>query len=580
MGSSGSFIMSDSGGPQPPPWPSSAQFEPAGVSDGLEDAHEHSRTFRAVAAGGIAVLVAGGIAAAVLAFSFLRGSADAMVAFAPSDTAVYVNLNLEPSGGQQLALNTIAGRFPGLSDGSRDSTINHWLDSGLRSSGLSHTDVRTWLGSQLSLIVLRNSDGAIPAEVSLLASTNDAAAQATFAKYKTGPQGKLQRWTTATYDGVTLNVGQESSGGVQVWAISAHTVIVGTSEATVDEVIDTSQGKHASLTSQADYTAVQARVPGDRIAFFYLDVPRLAAMIPSAAAASVSTSLAGYQGIGAAVVATSSGITVSSTVDFDASKLSAAARATLGVAAHANGTVAYIPGRAFGFITLVGLPQTLKSLVSLGVPGLGASASQALDQLGITGSSGIISHLTGDAGIEVEQVPGAQVPSGALLIATDASNAAQNFLDQLANTVCSAAQGCVSAVPTRQTYRGVNIATIAIRGTDSSQLGPSWAVVNGVAIIASTAAEVRSVIDARHGSNITTSPQFQAVAGQVGTSNNGMFYLNVRALVAAVRAVIPADAAATFDREIAQYVAPVQAIGSSSQSFSDHISTTVFALIP
>jgi hypothetical protein len=568
--------MSDFGGPQPPLWPAPIPE----VNEAVGDAHEHSRAFRAVAAGGIAVLVAGGVAAAVLAFSFLRGSADAMVALAPSDTAVYINLNLEPSGGQQLALNTIVGKFPGLSGGSRDSTINHWLDTGLRSSGLSHTDVRTWLGSQLSLIVLRNSDGVIPAEVSLLASTNDSAAQAMFTKYKNAPPGKMERWTTATHDGVTLSVGQESSGGIQVWAISAHTVIVGTSEAAVDEVIDTSQGKHASLTSQADYTAVQARVPSDRVAFFYVDVPRLAAMIPSAAAASVSTSLAGYQGIGAAVVANSSGITVSSTVDFDASKFSAATRATLGVAAHANGAVAFIPGRALGFITLVGLPQTLKSLVSLAVPGLGTSAGQALDQLGITGSSGIISHLTGDAGIEVEQLPDAQVPSGALLIATDASSAAQNFLDQVANTVCSAAQGCASAVPTRQTYRGVTISTISISGADSSQLGPSWAVVNGWAIIASTPAEVRSVIDARHGSNITTSAQYQAVAGQVGTSNNGMFYLNVRALVAAVRAVLPADAAATFDQQVANYIAPVQAIGSSSRSFSDHISATVFVLIP
>jgi hypothetical protein len=575
--------MGDFGGPQPPAWPPSAPNEPtpiSDVSDATEGGRQHSRAFRAVAAGGVAVLVAGGVAAAVLAFSFLRGSADAMVAFAPSDTAVYVNVNLEPSGGQQLALNTIVGKFPGLSGGSRDSTLNHWLDTGLRSSGLSHTDVRTWLGSQLSLIVLRNSEGVIPAEVSLLASTNDSAARALLTKYQTGPLGKGQRWTTATYDGVTLNVGQESSGGVQVWAISAHTVIVGTTEAAVDEVIDTSQGKHAGLTSQADYAAVQARVPTDRMAFFYLDVPRLAAMIPSAAALGVSTSLAGYQGIGAALVATSSGITVSSTVDFDASKLSAAARATLGVAAHANGAIDFIPSHAFGFITLVGLPQTLRSLVSLGVPGLGTSAGQALDQLGITGSSGIISHLTGDAGIEVEQLPGAHVPSGALLIATDASSAAQNFLDRLANTICSAAQGCVSAVPSRQAYRGVTISTMTITGTDSSQLGPSWAVVNGWAIIASTPAEIRSVIDARHGSNIAASPQYQAVAGQVGTSNNGMFYLNVHALVAAVRAVLPADAAATFDREVAGYLAPVQAIGSSSRSFSDHISATVFVLIP
>jgi Protein of unknown function (DUF3352) len=564
----------------PPPPPPPAYEPPPAVSerDVAPETGGHSKAFRAIAGGGIAILVAGGIAAAVLAFGFLRGSADSMVTFAPSDAAVYFNLNLDPSGGQKLALNNILGKFPGLSGGSRDTTINSWLDSGLQSSGLSHADVRTWLGSQISLIVLRNASSLIPAEVSLVASTNDSAAQAMFAKFKSGPVGHTQRWTAATYDGVTLNAAQDSGGGTTVWAITAHTVIVGTSEAAVDEVIDTSQGKHASLSSESDYTAVQSRIPGDRIAFLYLDMPHLVALIPTAGVAAASA-LSGYEGIGEAVVASSSGIAVSGTIDFNAAKLSAAARAALGVAAHANGALPYVPGRAFGFVTFVGLPQLLKSVASLAGSSLGASGSDALNQLGITGSSGIISHLAGDAGIEVEQLPGATVPSGALVIATDGSSAVQNFLDQLASTLCSGAQGCGSPTATRTTYHGVSISTITIAGVDGSQLSPSWAMVNGWAIVASTPAEVRAVIDAKQGSNITASPQYQAVAGQVGTTNNGMFYLNVHALVAAVRAVLPADIRATYDQQIAPYVTPVQAIGSSSRSYSDHIATSEFVLI-
>ncbi len=563
--------------PGPPPFepPTNPSTEVA-----PPEAHaQHSRAFRAVAGGGIAVLVAGVVAAAVLAFGFIRGSADTIVSFAPSDTAVYANVDLVPSGGQQLALNGILGRFPGLSAASRDATFNQWLDSGLRSSGLSHADVRSWLGSQLSLIVLRSADGAVPAEVSVLASTSEAAAQSTFAKFKSGPLGKAQRWTAATYDGATVDVGEDSSGGTSVWAVTQNTVIAGTSEAAVDEVIDTSQGKHARLSSTSDYTAVQARVPSDRVAFLYLDVPRLRALVPSADAAAISSALGGYEGIGEAVVASSSGITVSGTVDFDRSKLSAAARASLGVAAHTNGALAFFPERAFGFITVVGLPQMLKSLTSLAGTGLGASGSQALDQLGITGPDGVLSHLTGDAGIEVEQLPGAQVPSGALVMATDSSAAVRDFLDQLATTVCSGSQDCGSSAPTQQTYQGVTISSITINGVDGSELSPSWAVDKGWAIVASTPAEVRAVIDAKQGTSIAASPEYQAVAGKVGTNNDGMFYLNVKSLVAAVRAVLPADVQATFDQQVAPYLTPVQAIGSSSTSFSDHIATSEFVLI-
>src|ERR1700692_1073737 len=96
-----------------------------------------------------------------------------------------------------------------------------------------------------------------------------------FAKFKSGPTGKPLRWTTATYDGVTVNAGEDASGRSEVWALPSHTVILGTSESAVDEVIDTAQGKHANLTSQTDYTTVQARIPRDRIVFVYLDIPRL-----------------------------------------------------------------------------------------------------------------------------------------------------------------------------------------------------------------------------------------------------------------------------------------------------------------
>ena len=573
--------MSSFGIPEPPPYEPMPPAPPSWnvESEAASDHEGHSRLFRAVAGSAIAILVAGGVAAAVLAFGFIRGSADSMVTFAPSDTAVYVNLDLQPSAGQQLALNDILAKFPGLSGSSRDATINHWLDSGLRPSGLSHADVRTWLGSQVSLIVLKSSDGAIPAAVSLLASTNDAAAQAMFAKYKSGPTGQPLRWTVATYDGVTVNVGQDSSGGTQAWAITGHTVIAATSETAVDEVIDTSQGKHASLTSQADYTAVQAQVPSDRVAFLYVDIPQVSALIPSTAVAGAASSLRGYQGVGEAVVASSSGITVSGTIDFDSSKLTVAARASLSVAPHTNGALAFVPSSAFGFLTLVGLPQMLKSLVSLAIPGLGTSESQALDQLGITGPSGVISHLTGDAGIEVEQLPGAKVPSGALLIATDSSGAVQRFLDQLAARLCSPGQGCGSTTSTQQSYQGVTISSITINGVDSSQLSPSWAVDNGWVIVASTPAEVRAVVDARRGSNIARSSQFRAVAGRVGTSNDGMFYLNVQAVVAAVRPVLPADARATFDQQIAPYLTPIQAVGTSVRSFGDHIATSEFVLI-
>jgi hypothetical protein len=278
-------------------------------------------------------------------------------------------------------------------------------------------------------------------------------------------------------------------------------------------------------------------------------------------------------------VASSSGITVSGTVDFDAAGLNPATRALLGVPAHANGALAFVPSHALGFLTLVGLPQILKSVVSLAGPGIGTSADQALQQLGITGPSGIVNHLTGDAGIEVEQAQGTQVPAGALLIGTNSSGAAQSFLDGLTSLACSAAHACGSSTITHQTYQGVTISTITVPGVTASELGPSYAVDDGWAIVASTPAEVRAVVDAKRGGNITSSAQYRVVAGQIGASNDGMFYLNVHDIVAAVRTVLPTDARAIFDQQFAPYLTPIQAIASSSHFFSDHVATSEFVLI-
>ena len=218
--------------------------------------------------------------------------------------------------------------------------------------------------------------------------------------------------------------------------------------------------------------------------------------------------------------------------------------------------------------------------MTLAGPSLGASGSQALDQLGITGSSGIISHLTGDAGVEVEQVPGAQVPSGALLIATDSSGAVSSFLDQLAHTICSALNGMrlVSGDSTDLSGRDHLHASTSPVPT-ASELSPSWAVDDGWAIVASTPAEVRAVIDAGGAATSRPHRSTRPLPARLGTSNTGMFYLNVQALVSAVRAVLPADFRATFDQQIAPYLAPVQAIGVSSHAFSDHITTSEFVLI-
>jgi hypothetical protein len=541
---------------------------------------------RAIAGAGVALLVAGTFTGAILGLRFLHGSADSMVGKAPSDSIAYVNINLDPSAAQKLAIASLLNKFPGLSGSSRDGTVNSWIDSALTGSGLNHNDVRPWLGSQISLVALpgSGSTGGSPVDVvSLLASDNDTSAQAMFDKLRSSPRGSGLQWTVSTYDGVTIS----SSTGPQtlVYAINRGTVLIGNDLSGVHDVLDTTTGKHASIESTSDYTTVQSQLPRDRVASLFVDMPAITNALkatsgaPSAASAPALTGFDAYRGIGAVVVVSSTGVSVDAVQDYDSSQLTSDQRAVLGAPSHLNGSLALMPSSVYGFLTVAGLPAGLRTLLDPS-SATAAAIRPALDQLGITGSSGIIDHLSGDAGFEVDSLPGTKTPAGGVLFEVDSASAARTFLSSLPGKVCALTGGaCSPGEQTTQAYRGADITSVSVSGAGVSGVTVSFAVSGNWAMIATSADEVKAMLDAQRGGGIAASSTFSAVGAQTGTSNASMFYLDIHAVVSAVRGVLPPDAAATFDQNVAPYLSPFQALGVSSQNAGDHTSSTMFLLI-
>jgi hypothetical protein len=225
---------------------------------------------------------------------------------------------------------------------------------------------------------------------------------------------------------------------------------------------------------------------------------------------------------------------------------------------------------------LTGLQQTLKSVLTTIAPP-GSAIDSTLRQFGVTGSGGIITHLSGDAGIEVDQVAGQTVPAGALLFDTDSTTAAQTFLDNLMSSVCQQSNACDPSQVTKQVDNGVTISSVPVSGAASSGVQPAWAVSNGWAIIASSPAEVRAVLDSHtSGSTISTSPTYQAVTSHVGTSNNGVLYVDVPAVLRAIRTALPPSAQASYDSSAAPYLNHFGAVELATRNASDHMTFTLF----
>jgi hypothetical protein len=576
---------------EPNPLPPPPYNDGSSSGDGdLPGPPRRLRVVAGIATVAVAIAAAGGFLALR---AFHGGSADTVVSMVPGDTALYVTVNLDPPAGQKLAVAGLFNKFPALTDQKRNATVNAWLDTAFSSTGLRHDDITSWVGSEVSIAmpasavssVALGSGGATSTQPDvsvLVASKDDAKAQLALDKFRSGSTRRADTWTTSVFDGVTVTTG--SGPGSGAYAITNHTMILASTRAAVDAVIDTTQGKRASLQSSSRYRTVEAQLPADRLGLIYMDIPAFisgaASSLPSIPGAHTQLSAArAYGGFGAAVVASTDGVAVYGTVDFDASKLTPAQRTQLGAAPHANGSLAFVPRTAIGFLALTGLQQTLTSVLQTVSP-TGSAIDATLQQLGLTGSTGIIGHLSGDTAIEVNQAPGQTTPAGALVFDTNSTSAAQSFLNHLMSSVCGQASLCDPSQITTQLDAGVTISSVPLAAAPGVGIAPSWAVSNGWAIIATSPAEVRAML-AGHvsGSNITTSPGYTAVTSHVGTSNNGMFYVDVPSVLTAIRTVLPAGAQASFDKSVAPSLGHLGAVAFSSRNASDHMTFTVFVQV-
>jgi hypothetical protein len=322
-------------------------------------------------------------------------------------------------------------------------------------------------------------------------------------------------------------------------------------------------------------------VPGDRIALVYVDAGAVTQQITKGAGQILGqqplAGLQAYQGIALAIAAQSNGLSLNGVEDYDASKMSADQRAQLNAAPHDNGSLAFMPRSAYAAVTLTGLKQTINSVVNDFGSTAGFDLNGVLQQLGITGADGILNHLTGDAGVDLS--PSSQPLGGALIVGTDSDAAAQHFVTSLMTAACGGA-ACDPTQVTQQQDGNTVISSLPADLFGVSGIQPSWAVVHGWIIAASSPEQVKAAIDGdRNGSTLTANPNYTAVMGQVGSRNNGALYLDIQQMLSVVRSTLSADDQRNFDTNVAPDLKPLKAFGAAVHNASDHVTINMFTLI-
>jgi len=542
-----------------------------------------------------AVLALGAVsAAAVLILAKQTSTIEKMV---PASADVIAVANLDPSVAQKVNLLRAVHSFP---DYKTDNAITDKLDLAFKDSGFSFsTDVQPWLGPQVAVSAKLNltSTKDSPAAV-YIASRDDTKAKAMLAKLRASKYGTKFQWKDETYNGITISVGTPTDKSAQTAAYSFvdHVVVFATTSVQIHEIIDTDQGRAAKLIDSSDFKATLAALPADRLGYLYVNGKSLVAGVKKQMATTPAVSLAlknlndvdALQGIGATLSANGDGILADILVKVDQSKLSPATRDAFARAGKADVVVKWIPQTSEGFLAITGLNRTIQA--ALDQSGNQASVKAATDSIGLTGTAGLLPHLTGDAGLEVE-FSGSGLPAGAILLGTNDAKSMNAFFAKLLVLAEGAAGAGFGSTPaataghvTTTTYRGVVISTWtspALGGLGASALSPSYAVLDGMGILASTPAEVKAIIDThKSGASIASDATYKSASSASLASPSGIIYLDIAKLAAAIRkSPFGSQAGLGSGSALSANVDPVKAVILTASSQADRATERFFVVV-
>ena len=543
----------------------------------------------------VALLVVGGGAIAGVLY-MLRGSGDVLIDKAPADSLIYATVYLDPAAGQKVNLLGLADKFPALQREGLGKQFNALMNDALSGMDMTYEDdIEPWVGSQVGVIVLM--DGDEPGAAFMVDSADDAAAEAALNKLRANG---LEMKDTG-YEGTTISVGD---GGATATVDGA--VVFASSEGVVKRIIDTARGGE-SLSGNAAYSEAMTGLPEERVAAAFVNGAEIFSAVKEEVGSSglgageteqIFDSLEAFKGMGMVVAIEPDGVAMEFASIMDTSKLP---ENTQGVSPHQNAVLAWSPEDSYGVVTGTGLGGALKGFLDQ-MDQASPGSSTALDTFGVGAA---IEALEGDYGLVVN--PGHNVfPGGAFLMASKDDAAMQDFLDSLSVFITQAASemsgggmngaegGPVTSgeigdsmlpikmsVPMWQTevYEGVTISFLPLPDPEMQQMGiaPSYAISDGMAIIASSPEEIKALIDTKGGTNVTANANYRSAIAHADAQNTSLMFMNIEQILDTVKQVVPMEG--SEDIEAMANMEPFKAFITTSGGTSERPTATVFILI-
>jgi hypothetical protein len=478
------------------------------------------------------LLVVGGGGSAA-AFLLMRGAGEELLQLVPASSEVVVTAYLDPSAGQKVNLMALADRFPALRDdqGVRRQ-VDDVLDSALEGTGLSHEDVRPWLGSQVAIVVDVGANVDVPTVSFLVASKDDDAAREALDK---ALQSSLGTEQTSEYRGAAMHIFGSGTSSVG-YVIVDHVVVLSNHSIGLTRVL--------AIADDPAFQETISSLPEGKLGLAYVNPTEIVNRVLSESGlGAVGTApgldlLRAIRGVGATLSAHPDGLAFDVAMRLDPSKLDPATRLQLDQPVHENEVVGFVPADAYVVATQQGLDETLKPTVDQLLTT--AEGEQIRQRIGVDDA---LATLTGDLAFEVGPGSGPVPAAGAVVIGVRDASAVQRTLDGLAD---------LTEVPKgtwrTSTYLGTTIRYLDDPALTGTGFVPAYAVVDGAAIVASSPTEIRKVIDTGAGSgpNIGGSSSYGRAVARV-PDGGSIVYLDVAAMVSRFGAQLPPDLASNLE---------------------------------
>lgn len=536
------------------------------------------------------------IAIGVAAGNFLLNARAAAVgsgaAYVPADAPVYIEMRLEPSPAQDIALRDLLGHFPPIEGVDLDEPLYaqmiERLDEMLAEEGASVSwtdDVASWFDGHVAIAIteIPASAMAMPADpmvapevppfVLLLGVTDAAAAEAGIERLLAEAGDDAVSFAETEHAGVTIRSAEGSEMGA--YALTDDQLVIGSDVDAVKIALDTHAAGTGTLAEVAEMTRLTDALPADWLVFATYDLTEMmsAAFAEGATAspeiAAAFESLMQNQPLRGAVAMSASG---------DRFMLDAATDPPTGPFAVENadrGLAAEVPGDTLYYseagnlgATLVAVIEPMKQALST-TPEVEEQISIAEAALGADLEE-LVSWI--DDGAIAVGYDGSQPYAGMVLVPNDV-DAAERRLGQLASLAGLGALDPSSGITVDEDeVDGVTITSIRWEDPNAvpdpmfpmpTGVVVEYAVTDDRALIGIGDSFVRRVLALDEADALASQPRYaDAVAELGGSENAGVTWLDLTGTREAVEGAMGglidmADPEAVYETEVRPWLLPL-----------------------